>query len=806
MAQKDMSTLRKEWDQWFSDVDVHIRANAFSQWERIKSSTDSLHTILENTEFDFSQALYAVEKAERTLEFRRPYQIVVIGESGAGKSTLINALIEQPILVTGVGGAVTGVATYIYPNAMAPGEEFVKVLYRSEEQFQQLLDRVERTNKTSLANGNAHDLDPIAEGKTNQTLNDIQSSWETVKRLGLEGKSSTFHPTRDRSALEMLMEEHSVQNVEGSSDRVIAGIQQIEYHLAGTSSALKNCVIIDTPGLGARTIRHEEILKIEVEQADAVILVVNARRPELQADKAAELMRDILFAGYSEEQQITFSSKIFLVVNQFDVIKSDQDRRRLDISIKAIASVISSDYLARYGQASGNIRYFEMVATDRKRVDYLRSQVDDFLSRNRLELMLREAEVQNYQAYVKAKAVCAAVLHNLQFNASKMSPDALETNLTNQVCLERLEKDRKSLLNTLRQVYERLSKHLDSQQHEQRLRDIITKIRQSAKEKIAETLPDLLQNLDVKTVDDVTLFEVGDTAENTLLLKLQSAIRNRLESEMEQQFALYYIGLFETEVQSVKLYSQIEAKTYGQSYILEGLNPVSELEQVQMRIRSDYIAACRQILVYELIQMPIIESLQRVESKAWSIIKGLDLFSDQSAITQEAPPKFTPSGPQSNRFGNDWRKQITAASKQMLKTTFGLGEEEKDKDIDLSAEKLRDKYFLDKLRETLGSGNKSQRDLAQINALLTSQFEQRIDSALIKTLPHLESVFLYALGTFRKRHDDLVLEMKQAHMLHVNDSQVSIKHILINQDNFTIARLTRAATILSNLEKLHLAP
>ncbi len=364
-----------------------------------------------------------------------------------------------------------------------------------------------------------------------------------------------------------------------------------------------------------------------------------------------------------------------------------------------------------------------------------------------------------------------------------------------------LEKDRKALLDTTAQVYSCLSEHRDSSQHEQKLLDIVTHIKQSVEDQIANTLPDLLQSLDVRTFDDATLIEVRDTAENTLLLRLESAIRRRLETEMEEQFARYYTGLFVNEIQRGQVYNQLNTKMYGQTYITEGLNPVNDLEHVQNRICEDYIAACRQILIYELIQMPIIESLRRVESKTWKVVKASGVFdSGDSSSTDYSSARLSSKNSPPNLFSRERRTQVQDIAKKVIGETFGVGQGEVEQD-DLSAEKLRDKYFLDNLREALGEGN-MQPNTDRISHILISQFEQRIDNALKKSLPHLESVFFYALGSFRKRFDEITSEMKQAHMLRVNDPNASIKNILLEQDSVTILRLTRAAALLSELEQL----
>lgn len=787
-------SLQQQWDIWFADVSGQIKSTGFRRWEILSEQTSALKRILEPSEFDFSQALNLLTRAERTLNFRRPYQIVLIGESGAGKSTLINSLMQQIILVTGSGGAVTGVATYVYPNATEPGGEYVRVVYRSDSDFQNLLDRIEQ-QKAMLER-----LGSVGKERIEQTVADIQTSWSIVKQQGLEGQFKEYNPSRDQSVLRELMEEKSITNSGGSTERIIAGVKRIEYYLSHQSNGLSNCVVIDTPGLGARTLRHQEILRAEIESADAVILVVGARRPEQQTDETATLMRNILFAGYTNEQQTTFATKVFLVVNHYDAIENDEDRRRLKGSIETIAEVIAPDYWRKYGNNSSDPKYFEMIATDPSKVDHLRDQLINFLSRSRLELMLQEAKVQNQQAIEHAKQVCSSILREVNYGKAKMSPRALEINLTNQICLGRLESDRQELENAVRTIYANLRQYIVAKEHEDRLIDIIQHIREAQREEIKQSAPALLRNLDVTEVDDGTLGEVKDTAVNTLLLRTQSLVRRRLESEMEATFAKYYIELFLGEVQKHQLYSKVGAASYGQKYILDELRPTIELESVQKRICDDYVAACRQVFIYELLQMPIIESLRNVDSKIWTIINTSTTFipTDISLPEPTSDVQARASGAKSQgRFIDS----IGGFGRKLVKETFGLGQDEIEQAKNLSAEKMRDKILRGRLEEVLESSNRTQ-DIEQISDLLISQFEQRADDALKQSLPFLESVFFYELGGFRRRYNEVIAEIKENHMLHINDPNFTIKQVLLEKDSQKIQRLTRAAAVMAEIETI----
>ena len=359
------------------------------------------------------QAARYLVQARRQLEPHR-YQIALLGESGAGKSTLTNALLGIKLLAGITGGTVTGVASHITfdPHIDDEAEEFAKVYYRSNEDFADLLDRLGQRHGVAIPNtlealraafdGGAPAAAPspaaaaepanwwqaAAEppsisleqrfARLPETLRqsllkdvrDIARTWEVLLREGLIGEVRELRPLRARlEELNQLGSEKSSLNNAAGETRIVAGIARVEYVL-GTYSfppeikdQLTQISLVDTPGLGAVTPRHREILQKEMEQADAIIFAVDSARPVKEDSlTAAALINENLFAGYSEQERERYAQKIFLVANKYDLILRPDESEAFRQSITELAATISNTLLEQVKSPTRNSRYFPVVA------------------------------------------------------------------------------------------------------------------------------------------------------------------------------------------------------------------------------------------------------------------------------------------------------------------------------------------------------------------------------------------------------------------------------------------------------------
>jgi GTPase SAR1 family protein len=784
------------WNQWFSESEPGIRNSAFARWSVLRQAARDLRQNMPFELFDLSQAERSLDRTDRTLDFARPYQIVVIGESGAGKSSLINALIERPILKAGAGGAVTGVATYINLMAGQPGqEERARVVYRSGEEIQELVERFEALRE---AQAQLPDGDPRLARKRAQierTLMEMQAARDYLQASGLLGTARDHHPERERQVLDQLMVEHSAHQAHVAPQGAIAGIKRIEFHLVTPGQRLVNCIVIDTPGLGARVLRHEHVLRDEVLNADAVILVVNANRPEQHSDETAELIRNLLFEHYTPEQASQFATKVFLVVSKYDEIKTDEDRHRLQISLQAISTLIAPDYLQRYGRGSFEPRYFELDTRQEPQVAALRSRLSDFLSRRRLGVMLAEADVLLRQVITLAKAACDKVLRDGGVrDVVTLSPEAVTIRFVDQVCTNRLQSDQQLLREALTKLFAQLEASRDSQEHEAALRAMITAIRQTLRAKLDEALPHLIRQYRIERYDAKSGRTVSDTAIRTMLLELEQTIFQALAAEVVQQLGFHYRQIFEERLRASAIHERVREKAYGQAYIHEDLRPLEQLETEQQRIFEAHRVACHQVITYELLQVPIIESLQRFEAKVWTIVNAPDLFPrpDEPVAVPAANAGAPAPSRASGGLGNLMRR---------LAEPMGVEAGESSHQETIANASRRAQELIEKLFAQFGSDSAAG-NLDTVRELLWRQFGLRIDYVLKTTLPYLEGMFFYELGKYHALYADLVREMMERHRIQVMVNRSPIRQLFTEQSSATIARLTRASETLGAVSKI----
>jgi GTPase SAR1 family protein len=376
----------QHWSTWFSGLPPDTLATHFDTWCRLDHQCRTIQEVFDRVQVPIpGAAMQELAQAIRRLDFTAPYRVVVLGESGAGKSSLLNALVGQNLLPVGTGGAVTGVASYLATDPDTPSGH-VRVTYRTEDEFLSMLQRLGRRYGVTMPDSLTRIAQDVVDGQLERSaaarvggehdrarlfddIRDIVQTWQQLRDAGALGASKEYHPDQDKDYLRNLVEEDSPLNRQPPS-RQIPGIAKVEYflpandHGLGAPGLLTHTVLIDTPGVGARTLRHREILQEEVEQADAVILVVNATRPGEKAASMAYVLEQVLFEGYTPEQKDRFAQKVFLVVNKYDVIRTPDDRRRLQTAVDEISQVIAPQYWTRHGRAAGDAerRYFETTA------------------------------------------------------------------------------------------------------------------------------------------------------------------------------------------------------------------------------------------------------------------------------------------------------------------------------------------------------------------------------------------------------------------------------------------------------------
>ena len=665
------------------------------------------------------QAARYLVQARRQLEPHR-YQIALLGESGAGKSTLTNALLGIKLLAGITGGTVTGVASHITfdPGIDDESEEFAKVYYRTDEDFADLLDRLGQRYNVAIPNslaalhaafGDAPAPAPTAAqepanwwqaaaeqpsisleqrfARLPETLRqslikdvkDIARTWEVLQRDGLIGEVRDLRPLRTRlDELNQLGSEKSSLNNAAGETRIVAGIARVEYVL-GTYSfppeikdQLTQISLVDTPGLGAVTPRHREILQKEMEQADAIIFAVDSARPVKEDSlTAAALINENLFSGYSEQERERYAQKIFLVANKYDLILRPDESEAFRQSITELAATISNTLLEQVKSPSRNSRYFPVVAKlsllsqvqakggqldaadqteyenmvrnvlhqrgksgplaaqeldEFSNIPRLRESLFAFLSERRLQLSLEEANACIDRAVRLIGERCSNVLLQHGVDPHGVANISFEqSRYILALCKTKIREDRAALQGRRREFGEALNTWRISPTYKAQLAETVTSIYQTMRSHINDELPATMSALVTQGVDEITGAQYSQAAVYSLLLKLETYMRREMEAQSES-LANFYLKAFNRILETEGVFQLLHSKGYGQGYIDE-LGIYQALEAAQKEVHANVRAVCRWCLLYELLQRLVLPTdidpkFRENSNILWEIIVG----------------------------------------------------------------------------------------------------------------------------------------------------------------------------------------
>ncbi len=851
MSRGSMDSLPQSWITWFPAVKEEKLRRYYQDWQRLNERCLAMARVLDQTRL-LPEANRLLELAAKKLDYEVPYRIVVLGESGAGKSTLINALLGQNRLATGAGGAVTGVPIYVHP--LGPNdEERVDVTYRTAQEFSRLLSRIAARYGISLPDD--YDVgdqwarevitssSKVSSDRQLQLIEDIQdivATWRRLENRGDLGKIQSFDPDADHDYLQDLMEERSERNKPGSSERLIAGIARIDYYLRilnieGDSIPQTNVVFIDTPGIGARTVRHQEILLEEVEQADAVILVVNARRPEDKTASLAYLLNQALLGNFTPEQKSHFAQKVFLVVNQVDAIQDVADRRRLEDSVRELCKIIDPSFWARHVAQETDRRYFETIAqlavyaqvlnsgkrldslaesryrgyleqllSDRERqsadchvkaleksqIPLLRSKLTEFLGERRLHLMLEEAEAILQQVVPTASAESRTFFErNGLVVDESLSAEVITDRNVRQLCKQQLKRDRDELSKQYEQMWDAMQRWRGSDAYKKSLTAQIEEICRDIERRVRDWLYKALAdpNLVRKSMDAVSGSKIREMPSMGFLLEAERELRHILEEE-GRNLAAYYLREFREFIHTYRIHDAIQEKSYDQPYMRARLASITSLEDIEEEIEREFTDICRWVPVYELMRDPLVamrdrsgEIIPKIAAEVSEQILDIALISLDIA----GPPQISAAIQASRLFS-----RIRDVRRRQL-------EEQKKSGAESAIEQEMDNK-LKRLRSEIDEAVLKW-DLDRIRGLIVKELTVRSRKALGQSLPYLDMLFFYQLEKHQQVFNRIADTIYREHDNQVSDGNESIRQIIVRQNKATLVEAMELIKVVEEL-------
>ncbi len=292
---------------------------------------------------------YYLAEATRALDFTREYTVKLVGHAGAGKSTLLAALLGQDIFPRLAGGAVTGVRTRVRLCGEQEREE-MHVHFLTRSAFDNLLKQTQQAIKNASSQRTRDALAvelsillKASEAFAGEYLKDELAHVEIIARERWKTESSRYieEPARD-----------------SQEPRLVRIIDYVEYTVRAGAHALlpPGSVLVDLPGGATGQLRHDAILREELDTVDAVILVIGNNRfgDDDRTRRIFELTRRKVVQARSPE---VAAHMIFLVVTHWDEINSAASLEKALGSLRPLLSDLPTNY-SSYHHHSPNHSYF----------------------------------------------------------------------------------------------------------------------------------------------------------------------------------------------------------------------------------------------------------------------------------------------------------------------------------------------------------------------------------------------------------------------------------------------------------------
>lgn len=289
-------------------------------------------------------------EAAYALDFTREYAVKLVGHAGAGKSTLLAALLGQDIFPRLAGGAVTGVCTRVRICHEREPEE-MRVHFLTRKEFEALISQTQQSLKEATSQYLREELSlelrtllKASEAFAEQYLLDGNGHVEILPRSRWKEESSRYIEEPARSSEE---------------PRLVRLINFVEYRIRVNKQAFlpPGSVLVDLPGGSAGQVRHDVILREELRDADAILLVVGNNRfgDDERTQHLFDLVRRRVLLGRAPE---VASRMVFLAVTHWDEINSQASQEKALGSLRPLLNTLPPNYASYHHHAGKNDLFF----------------------------------------------------------------------------------------------------------------------------------------------------------------------------------------------------------------------------------------------------------------------------------------------------------------------------------------------------------------------------------------------------------------------------------------------------------------
>jgi hypothetical protein len=277
-----------------------------------------------------------IAEAVRALNYMSEYTVKLIGPAGVGKSTVLNAILGRTILPVGHGSAVTGVPIRIR-LCQSQELEQLKVQFLSRQAIDELIRETEKEAKGEPSS---------ASGELGPFTRELQRLREAKKALEAEYGQQLDPYVKVFSQSEWNTENGGRRYIEeppANSNRPyllrLVDFAEFSLHTDEYSLLPVGSVWVDLPGGAAGQVRHDEILKSELENVDAVIVVTGGTRVgNRNADEIFEAVKEVVLKKSQRSNEVA-SQMIFVAATHWD--RAIATSRDLDRTVEAMNSLLN---------------------------------------------------------------------------------------------------------------------------------------------------------------------------------------------------------------------------------------------------------------------------------------------------------------------------------------------------------------------------------------------------------------------------------------------------------------------------------
>jgi hypothetical protein len=422
----------------------NLKPEQQAQWRHLTHQVERLRDLAETLPLLGAaerQAINeALDHARDRLRADQTYNISVIGFTGTGKSTLINAMLGRRLVVFKFGRSTTGTVVTVrqldsISDDVSEGTEQIVIRYHTSETLTQLvetlfnqlnqkpiykakklldisksLELVREKLSEGQAASKAAANSPLDEAEYHALLESLEDLLATAGRhadklrAGANEEILPMDDTNIRRVQEMT-DEKSPLNELGSDTRIIPLIRDVEYQIKPVPF-LPDANLIDFPGPGALTARHESYLRAQLDptKTTAIILVMAPRRAEAGTQEPLQRISDVLLRGLDQNTRRMVARRIFLVVSQRDTSTGTDPEvveREVRDNVRKVARAITPDFFERYERSNIFLNVMALPALIAQLIDEHPEEAKAWQRGEKVSGAFQDIDYEHYQAIIE---------------------------------------------------------------------------------------------------------------------------------------------------------------------------------------------------------------------------------------------------------------------------------------------------------------------------------------------------------------------------------------------------------------------